>query len=185
MIAESLEGALVTLERVIGNKAKEKALHDRLNGERLQEAIAVTSQPSLDEVRQDLADESLWVYEVVPHGREAVAYVGVVRYDGSPYLFVHFYDESGSDLDLTQDAATLVLHEFFRRTDDSELWVYYDLPVPREVHNLLVEAGFDFWDRNIEGHDFTKSVVYVLERETYHAYYDEESEDDSAEELDF
>ncbi len=179
---DRLEGDLVTLERV---DDFERLFKD-FQAPELYQLTGIKKPPTRVDFIEDVqTDQSLIVWDIVPEGENnAIGYALYVAYDGPPYFA--FYTADGKiDLDIAQDAALLMVHAFFKFTDERSLHTFVPQPVDDEIDARLVEAGFD----RIEEHptiDLTKEGAYVMERHTYESYYGDENEDDEeAEELNF
>ncbi|MBI5508391.1 MAG: hypothetical protein HY903_06545 [Deltaproteobacteria bacterium] len=192
MVGETLEGALATLKRLDDKKVGE--LHKRFQEPRLYFSAGRRQPPQLKELRSDLIDETLWVWEIFPEGKDkATGYAGVVGYSGQPFVFVYFFDEKVEDLETARDAIIQIVHGFFTETEDDALWFYMPQPIDQKKHDMLVEGGFDpYEDETLPGVDLKKEAAYRIERHTYVAYYGNEAgenyesnDDDDPRELEF
>ncbi len=101
-----------------------------------------------------------------------VGYALYVAFNGPPFVNVYRFDEK-IDIELSRDCVLQMVHYFFRKTQEEGLYFYQPKPVNEEIHELLVEGGFDpFEDNPTLDPDET---CYVLWRHTYVAYYGEEA----------
>jgi hypothetical protein len=190
VIGEIVQGALATLKRLDEKRINE--IHKRLQEPRLYYMAGLRKPPQLKDVRSDLIDETLWLWEIFPEGAEkAIGYTGIVGYSGPPFVFVYFFEDK-IDLELSRDIIVQLVQGFFRETEEEQLWFYQYRPVRPEIHDMLVEGGFDpYEDEILPGIDLKKEAAYRIERHTYTAYYGEESgetyetDDDDPRELEF
>ncbi len=188
MLAEILEGALCKLKRLDDKKVGE--LHKRFQEPKFYYAAGLRKPPQLKDLRADLIDEELWVWEIFPEGKtQAVGYAGVVCYSGPPFIFVTFF--AHDEPEMARDAMLQIVQGYFTHFDEEQLWFYHPKPVPERVHDMLVEGGFDPYEEDhLPGIDLTKETAYRMERHTFVAYYGDESgnyeaDEDAAEELNF
>lgn len=190
MVGEIVEGALATLRRVDEKRIND--IHKLFQEPRLYYTAGLRKPPPLAELRSDLIDEELWLWEIFPEGQERpTGLAGFVTYSGPPFIFVYFFD--GKDhLELAREMVVQLAQGFFKETEEEALWFYLPRPVKPEIHDMLVEGGFDPYDDDVlPGVDLTKEAAYRMERHTYVAYYGEESgetyeaDDDDPRELEF
>ncbi|MEE8409243.1 MAG: hypothetical protein V3T05_06545 [Myxococcota bacterium] len=133
--------------------------------------------PKEQTLKEIMLDEYLFVWRVIPEGgEEPIAYAGIVAFSGPPFIFCEFIDGELL-LDMVQDVILLLVHAFFKNSDEQEVWAYVPQPVPEEIHECLVEGGFDRFTDDLPGIDLEKDAAYVMERHTYDAYWGEGSED--------
>lgn len=190
MVGETLEGALATLKRLDEKRINE--LHQRFQEPRLYMMAGLRNPPQLKDLRSDLIEEDLWVWDVFPEGKDKpIGYAGIVGYSGPPYVFVFFFDGK-VDREMARDVVIQLAHGFFRETEEDALWFYHARPVDPQVQEMLIEGGFDpYEDEVLPGVDLTKEAAFRMERHTYVAYYGEESgedyesDDDDPKELEF
>lgn len=174
MVAEKLEGAYEMLERLTSNDIKE--LHGQLQSESMFRACGFHEAPKENTLKDIILDEDLFIWRVIPEGADdPVAYAGIVTFSGPPFVFCEFI--SGELLlDMVQDVILLLVHVYFKNSDEQELWAYVPHPVPEEIHDYLVEGGFDPFTDELPGVDLTKDAAFLMERHTYEAYWGEGSE---------
>lgn len=177
---DRLEGDLVTLERADDFEL----LFKRFQDPAIYKLTGIKKPPTRVDFEEDVVtDQTLIVWDIIPEGEsESIGYAIYVAYDGPPYFAFHMF-HGKIDLDIAQDASLLMVHAFFKFTEEARLHTFVPQPVDDEIDARLIEAGFD----RIEEHptvDLTKEGAYVMERYTYEAYYDDEEEDEGHE-LDF
>ena len=85
----------------------------------------------------------------------------------------------GEDLALPilQNGFELIIKAYFELTPGDVLCFYTEVPVPEEVHQILVEGGFDLW-QEVSGVDPERESTYIIERDTYAIYYGDDPEED-------
>jgi hypothetical protein len=190
VVGETVEGALATLKRLDDKRLND--LHKRFQEPRLYFMAGLRKPPQLADLRSDLIDETLWLWEIFPEGKEKpVGFAGIVIYSGPPYVFVYF-DDNKIDLEVARDAIVQLAQGFFKETEEDSLWFYQSRPVDPKVNDMLVEGGFDPYEDELPGTDHTKEAAFRMERHTWTAYYGEESgenyepdDDDDPHELEF
>ena len=191
MVGEIVEGALATLKRLDEKRVND--IHKRFQEPRLYGMAGLRKPPQLKDVRSDLIDESLWLWEIFPEGKDkACGFAGIVGYSGPPYVFVYYFDNK-TDLEMSRDIVVQLAQGFFKESEEEQLWFYHSRPVPPGIHDMLVEGGFDpYEDEVLPGIDLKKEAAYRMERHTWTAYYGEESgetyeadDDDDPHELEF
>jgi hypothetical protein len=174
---ELIEGALATLKRV--ELSEIDTLHQQFQDSGLYLDAGFYDPPGQETLENFLEGDELQLWHLTSEeGAESVGYMGIVTFSGPTYVFVHFFDVKRVDLDLAQDAMLLIVKDFFKTTDEQELWTYVDKPISDEIHDRLIEGGFDFLDCDIPGIDRAKVGSYIMERHTFDAYYGEEAEDE-------
>lgn len=177
MQAEVLEGALVTLKRLGVDDID--VLFEQFQTERLHQEAGLYNPPKKQSLIDVLEEDDLAIWQMIPEeSTEPVGYAGIVTYSGPIYLFMYHFDESNVDLDLAQDAMTILTTEFFRQTKEEQLWTYQLKPVPDEILDRLLEGGFDHWDDQVPAIDYDKVACFIMERHTFDAYYGDEAEED-------
>ncbi|MFC1611452.1 hypothetical protein ACFL6C_10865 [Myxococcota bacterium] len=177
MFAETLEGALVTLKPV-GISGLGRLCKDFQN-EDLHTDAGLYNPPTEQSLREDLVDEELFICDMIPEESDkSVGYAAVIAYSGPPFVLVYFFAKDRMDLDLAQEAVLLLTHAFFQNTSEEQLWTYQVKPIDDEIHDRLIEGGFDFWDQDVPGIEHDKVACYLMERHTYDAYYGDESEEE-------
>jgi hypothetical protein len=175
VVAEQLEGAYATLERLHAQDAKE--LHARLQEEPFFITAGFRKPPELEWVRELLDEDDLFVWRMIPEGGDdPIGFAGIVAFSGPPYVFVYFFP-GHEDTETAHEAMLNLVHAFFRHSDEMELWTYVTKPVDDEIHDLLIEGGFDPWTETLPGIDTNVDAAYVMERHTYDAYWGEGSDD--------
>ena len=193
MVGEIVEGALATLKRLDEKRIAE--IHKRFQEPRMYYTAGLRKPPQLKSLREDLIDEMLWVWEIFPEGKDkATGYAGIVTYSGPPFVFVYFFDGK-DDLEMARDVLVQLAQGFFKESDEEQLWFYLMRPIKPEIHDMLVEGGFDpYEDDVLPGIDLKKEAAYRMERHTWAAYYGAESgetyeageeDDDDPHELEF
>ncbi len=178
MIAETLEGESVVLERVSPDDVDELLGH--LQDRRFYLEAGLHRPPKREVLLDDLTEGELGVWRLIPSGEDkAIGYAGIIGYSGPPYAFVYYFDANMRDLDLAQEAMALVVKAFFEHiSDQDQLWAYQDKPVDDEVHSRLVEGGFDLVEDEVPGIDGRQVACYLMERHTYAAYYGDGDDED-------
>lgn len=176
-----LEGELVTLKRI--QRAGWPAILERFQTPELYDMAGLKKAPEQAALFEDLDEDELLVFDIVPHeGGISVGYAVFVHYDGPPYVFTYFF--SGElDIDFASDAILQMVLAFFQYTEEPRLYTFLPKPVPDDIHDRLLEGGFD----HVEDYpviDNDEETCYCLERFTYEAYYQDEA-DDEVEELEF
>jgi len=122
-------------------------------------------------------DDELVVWTVVPEGQnQAIGYACYVAFDGPPYVAVYTFSEE-EEVEIAHDCIVQLAHLFFGSTKEEGLHFFRDRPVPEEIHDRLIEGGFDFVE-DCPTIDNDVESCYVLERHTYEAYYGEQDEED-------
>ena len=192
MVGETVEGALSTLKRLDEKRIND--LHKRFQEPRLYIMAGLRNPPQLKDLRSDLIDESLWLWEIFPQGREKPAgFAGIVGYSGPPFVFVYF-DDNKIDLEIARDAIVQLAQGFFKETEEEALWLYQPRPVDPKINDMLIEGGFDPYEEDeLPGVDLKKEAAFRMERHTWTAYYGEDSgenyeandDDDDPHELEF
>ena len=106
--------------------------------------------------------------------------IGFIGWHGNagPPCVVYFPTTDEVDLNVFQDAALLVVNAFFTMTEGEKLHIYLSHPIPEELHDRAVEAGFDLW-QEFPGVDPEIESTYIMERGTFNAYYLEDHDEDS------
>lgn len=176
MVAERLEGAYATLKRLNLNDLKE--IHGRFQLESMWRTAGLRKPPDEDMIREDLVDEELFLWGIHPDDADdSVGYAGIVCYSGPPYVFVQYF-EGRPDVDAAADLVMQLTHAYFQNSEEEELWIYVPKPVDDEIHERLIEGGFDpYLDDELPGIDLDKDAPYSMQRHTYQAYWGEGSED--------
>jgi hypothetical protein len=193
VVGEIVEGALATLKRLDEKRIND--IHKSFQEPRLYYTVGLRKAPQLKDVRSDLIDEMLWIWEIFPEGKEkAVGYAGIVTYSGPPFVFIYFFDGK-DDLELARDVLVQLAQGFFKESEEEQLWFYLMRPVKPEIQEMLVEGGFDpYEDETLPGVDLKKEAAFRMERHTWAAYYNEasggnyeagEEDDDDPRELEF
>jgi hypothetical protein len=173
---DKLAGALLSLVPV-GVGEVDRLARD-FQVESLYSDAGLHKPPTAQSLREDLEDRELFICDMVPEERdESVGYAGIVGYSGPPYVFVHYREGYPLDLDMAQEAFLLLAHAFFQHTNEERLWTYYSKPVPDAIHDALIEGGFDAWETTVPGIDNANTACYILERNTYDAYYGDEDQE--------
>ncbi|MEL6547229.1 MAG: hypothetical protein AAFQ82_21575 [Myxococcota bacterium] len=181
MSYDKLEGELVRLERL--KRARWEEVHAHFQTEELYDSAGLKKPPEKNLLFEDLDEEELIVFDVIPHDdSKAVGYGVFVNYDGPPYIFVYFFNGT-LDVDFAGDAMLQMVLAFFQNSDEPRLYTFVPQPVPEDIHDRLLEAGFDFID-DYPSINTEEEACYRLERFTYEAYYQDE-EDDEVSELEF
>lgn len=176
-----LSGDLASLKRV--SRTDWDEVHQKFQEESLYDSAGLRSPPKKEPLFEDLDEDELIVFKLTSESTTGLRGYGVfVNYDGPPYIFVHFFDGE-VDVELAADAMLLMVHAFFKHSEEPRLYTFLPKPVNDDIHDRLLEGGFDF----IEDYpviDNDVEAAYCIERFTYEAYYEDE-EDDEVEELDF
>lgn len=181
MSYDRLKGELVRLERLKRKRWPE--ILERFQAPELYDSAGLKKPPEQQPLYEDLDEDELIVFDVTPHDEgEAVAYAVFVNYDGPPYIFVYFFNGQ-LDVDFAGDAMLQMVLAFFQNTEESRLYTFLPRPVSEDVHDKLLESGFDYIE-DYPAIDNDEEACYCLERFTYEAYYQDEEEDEVAE-LDF
>ena len=169
---ELLEGALATLHFV---PASDKML-GYFERPTLRSMTGQVEKPDLAKLVDLIDSEELAVWEIVPEGAtEATGYALYVNYDGPPYFVIYNFDEE-MQMEIARECMLQLIPLFFNTTEEEVLYFYADKNVAEELHDELLEAGFDpFEDNPIMDKG---EMCYILERHTYDAYYGEEASED-------
>lgn len=176
MSLEKMAGDLCTMVRVTAAEVVE--VHKLFQKASLFGAAGLRKAPKLESLRADLDEDDLLLWHIIPEDEKAaVGYAGYVTYSGPPFIFVYFFNEI-FDLDLSRDCFGQMVHAFFQNTSEESLYTYVPQPVPDNVHDLLLENGFDFVEEGIPGVDPKKEGVFRMERATYKAYHTDETDDE-------
>lgn len=172
----AIRGALVTL-RPVSEETIARA-HTRFQDPVFWNALQWTGAPPLDRFRHRvLKTKHVRLWEIVPEGlRTAVGYVGYRAQAGVPFLFLVFFDTF--DAAVAQEALSPAIHHYFtvtwaKYTDyqrDFPLAIYLDRGIANELHQFLVENGFDPL-QFVSDLDNDKMIGYELRPQTYEAYY--------------
>jgi hypothetical protein len=175
VVAERLEGAYATLERLHAHNAKE--LHSPLQEDPFFRVAGFHKPPTVESIKELFEDDDLFVWRVIPDGSDdPIGFAGIVTFSGPPFVFVHLFP-GHEDIETGHEAVLQLVHAFFRNSDEPELWTYVAKPVDDEIHDLLIEGGFDPWLDALPGIDPDVDAAYIMERHTYDAYWGEGSED--------
>ncbi|MEO1482045.1 MAG: hypothetical protein AAFU77_08050 [Myxococcota bacterium] len=178
---DSLRGSLVVLERA--ERGDWDTIHEHFQDPALYEETGLQRAPEKAALFEDLDEEDLVVFHMRDQeDSKLLAYAMFVLYDGAPYFVIHHF-EPNYELDLARDAITQLIYAFFRNSDEPRLYFFTPRPVSDDIHDTLLEGGFDPID-DYPVIDNTKEACYCLERFTYEAYY-EDDEDDAEQELEF
>lgn len=177
----NLRGALMTLRPMV--EARVKTLHADLQAPDRWPEVFVNKAPDFATLGERLVTRSIRFWEIVPEGCSApVGYAGYRVKCGCPYLFFIFTTRK-YDVDLVQDAIPLLVRHFFTFTyprlpdfrQGDPLMVYLDRGVVDDMHDYLVESGFDPQEQ-WPFIDNVKKVAYSLSPETYEAYQSDAGE---------
>lgn len=166
-----LSGELLSL--VPPARTRWSDLYQRFQDRELYNLIGLKRAPEQQWFFNRLEQEKLVIFDMIPHeGRKSLGYAFVVYFDGSPYTALCFFNDFDNlrDLDLAADAVLQILIDFFRRSDEPRLYFFLDRPVPVDIHDRLLEGGFDFHD-DYPAIDNDVEACYGIERFTYEAYY--------------
>jgi hypothetical protein len=166
---EVLEGALATMKRL----PLSKALVESFQKPELFKVCGLRKPPDQEYLKQLIDDKELVVWDIVPDGKtKGAGHALFVRFNGPPFIAIYTHDQK-PDLELSRDCVLQLIHYFFQKTPEEGLYFYQQKPVPSEIHDLLVEGGFDPFEDNptLDADE----ACYVLWRHTYVAYYGEES----------
>jgi hypothetical protein len=162
-----LEGALGTLKRA----PLTKTLVEHFQKAVLFKMCGMRKPPDQASLKKLTDAQDLIVWSVHPDGKPAsVGYALFVAFNGPPFVSIYRFDEK-LDIELARDCVMQLIHYFFQHTNEESLFLYQAKPVPADVHEALVEGGFDLFEDNPTLDP--DEVCYVLERYTYVAYYGE------------
>ena len=105
--------------------------------------------------------------------------VGFIGWNGNagPAYITFFPTSAQFDTDVFRDAALSIVHAFFSMSDGDTLHIYLSHPIPEEIHDMVVEAGFDLW-QEYPGVNSEEESTYIMERSTFQAYYLEDDDDE-------
>src|SRR5688572_14201526 len=127
--------------------------------------------PEYEQFEKYMRQQELIVWNIHTTGKTAAVGLAMfVTFNGPPFVCLHL-DSGKPELELAQDVVLQLLHYYFKNTQEEALFFYHGKPVPQDVHDLLVEGGFDVFDDNPTLDP--DEACYVLERYTYVAYYGE------------
>ena len=168
-IAE-LSGEEVALQRIDG--AEFGALHQALQTPLLYESAGFDSAPSEERLRNIFIEKEhliLWRMVRKEDGYQC-GYCGWSDFAGPAYVFFVPADENPMDLVMVSEALELIGVTYFQMTPAEDLFIYVDRPIEEEIHETLVESGFDPWEE-LPSIDNEKEAGYSMTRDTFEAYY--------------
>ena len=139
--------------------------------------------PDREKLKQRLENYRLLMWRLLPTDGDNVtgaeiAFVGCLSESSPVALFVLPATEPPNFEELGQLLTPVLgqlLGALFEHIAEKELCIYVGVPVPDELHTILVESGFDPYEE-FPGTDPEKETVYIMERATFYAYYAEDYE---------
>tara|TARA_Y100001934_G_C12220559_1_gene710536 strand:- start:127 stop:717 length:591 start_codon:yes stop_codon:yes gene_type:complete len=146
--------------------------------------IDMQSAPSKERLHQLLYERArLLLWRVFPFdGEKRDKQIGLVGWNGNagPPCVVYFPSTDEVDLNVFHNAILLVVNAFFTMTEGEKLHIYLSHPIAEELHDRVVEAGFDLW-QEYPGVDPEIESTYIMERQTFTAYYLEDHDEQNDE----
>jgi hypothetical protein len=176
-IAE-LAGDEVTLTRV--SESEFATTHLAMLAPLLYTTAGFKDAPSEDRLRDLLIErEHLILWHTMRRGESVSSgYCGWSYFSGPAFLFFMPADDAPLDLIVISEALEMVGVAYFKFTEGQQLFMYIDKPIEEDIHETLVECGFDPIDE-LPTIDNETEGAYVLKRATFEAYYGGgEGEDD-------